>query len=147
MAAFFRDAAVRVPGAPAADASYEEWHAWSVREPAAFWAALWRRVGVIAEERPGRDPWDAVLTGGEGMAPPTDPDGPRWFTGARLNFAENLLRRRDEGLAIIARDERGRRRTLTFAELADEVRRAAGALRALGVGPGDRVAGFLPNIP
>ncbi len=122
-------------------ALYSQWHAWSVREPAAFWAAVWRFTGVIGGG------WDHVLVGGHRMEPPDPILGPRWFVGARLNFAENLLRRRDDEPAIIARDESGRRRELTFAELADQVRRAAGALRAMGVEPGDRVAGFLPNIP
>ena len=147
MARFFRDVAARVPAAPRADAPYAAWHDWSVRDPQRFWAEVWRISGVIADGRPGRDPWDAVLVHGERMAPPVQDAGPHWFPGARLNFAENLLRRRDGGLAIIARDERGRRRQLTFAELADEVRRAAGALRAMGVTRGDRVVGFLPNVP
>src|SRR5688500_4720717 len=80
------------------------------------------------------------------MAPP-DPDlGPRWFTGARLSFAENLLRFDDERTAIVAWRARGARR-LSYAELRREVARVASGLRAAGVGVGDRVAGFLPNIP
>ena len=147
MAAFFRGVAARDSTAPRAEAAYAEWHDWSVREPARFWTAVWRGGHVIAEERAGAEPWDEVLVGGETMAPPSADAGPRWFTGARLNFAENLLRRRDEGIAIIARDESGGRREITFAALADQVRQATGALRALGVQPGDRVVGFLPNIP
>ena len=145
MARFFRHVAARDPGAPRSDAPYADWHAWSVAEPERFWAELWRDGGVIAEPRVG-DPWDAVLVGGETMRPPTPGEGPTWFPGARLNFAENLLRRRDSGVAIIARDERGQRREISFTELADLVRRAAGGLRALGVQRGDRIAGFLPNI-
>ena len=149
--------------APGPTAPYAEWHAWSVREPARFWAQVWRQCGVLASPSlpgtvgasdaaasgavSGRPTWDAVLVDGERMAPPTTTGGPRWFPGARLNFAENLLRRRDDHPAIIARDERGRRRELSAAALADAVRRLAGALRAEGVGPGDRVVGFLPNIP
>ena len=150
--------------APGPTAPYAEWHAWSVREPGRFWAQVWRQCGVLASTSragdgvvaggpgdsgavAGRAAWDAVLVDGDRMAPPTPTGGPRWFPGARLNFAENLLRRRDDGPAIIARDERGRRRELSAATLADAVRRLAGALRAEGVGPGDRVVGFLPNIP
>ena len=145
MAAFFRTIAGE-KGAPRANSSYEEWRTWSVERPERFWPAVWRFCGVIADERAGREPWESVLVGGETMVPPRNGPGPQWFTGARLNFAENLLRRRDDSVAIIARDESGGRHELTFHELASEVRRAAGALRALGVNPGDRVAGFLPNI-
>ncbi len=69
-----------------------------------------------------------------------------WFPEARLNFAENLLRFRDDRDAIVSWDERGRRRKLSFAELHQEVARVASALRDLGIQPGDRIAGFLPNI-
>jgi acetoacetyl-CoA synthetase len=142
MARFFALVADSQPDAPRADATYAEWQAWSVTHPDRFWSAVWRVGGVIAEGH-----WDEVLVDGAVMRPPVEGAGPRWFAGARLNFAENLLRRRDEAPAIIARDEDGRRRELSFAQLADAVRRAAGALRAAGVVPGDRVVGFLPNVP
>lgn len=140
MAAFFRAAADE--GTPLPDAPYGDWHNWSVREPERFWEAVWRFGGVIASK-----PWNAVLVGRDRMLPPRAAQGPNWFIGARLNFAENLLRRRDSSPAIIALDERGRRREISFSALADEVRRFAGALRSMGVKPGDRVAGFMPNIP
>lgn len=139
MAHFFR--AMEGPGTPRAGDPYAAWHQWSVRERERFWAGVWASSGVIG------DAGDAVLTGRDRMAPPDPALGPRWFPAARLNFAENLLRRRDGAAAIIARDEAGRRREVSFGALADEVRRFAGALRAMGVRPGDRVAGFLPNIP
>ena len=142
MARFFEAAAAAEPTAPEASAPYAEWHAWSVRESERFWAAVWREAGVVAEGS-----WDRVLVDGDAMRPPGPDGGPRWFPDARLNFAEHLLRRRDAGPAIVARDEAGRRRELSFAHLADAVRRAAGALRAAGVVPGDRVVGFLPNVP
>ncbi len=148
MARFFREVAAREAGAPAADASYAAWHDWSVREPERFWAAVWREGGVIADgAAPGGTAWTSVLRGGGVMRPPDPVHGPAWFEGTRLNFAENMLRRRDAAPAIIARDERGRRREIGFADLADEVRKVAGALRSLGIAPGDRVVGFLPNIP
>lgn len=103
-------------------------------------------AGVIAEPLPGGGAWDAVLIGRDRMAPADPLLGPIWFEGARLNFAENLLRRRDDGVAIIARDERGPLRRLTFGELAGEVAAVAASLRGAGIVPGDRVAGFLPNI-
>ena len=127
--------------------SYAALHRWSVEHREAFWAEVWRFGEVIADERPGREPWDEVLVGRDRMMPPTKQEGPRWFTGARLNFAENLLRRRDDAQAIISWDERGKRRTLSFADLHAEVGRIAGALRAAGVTQGDRVAGFVPNGP
>jgi hypothetical protein len=126
---------------------YDALHRWSVEHPERFWRAVWRFSGVIADARPDGEAWETVLTGGSRMAPPDPVLGPRWFTGARLNFAEQLLRRRDDGEALVAWNEEGRQGAMTFAELARQVQRAAGALRAQGVGPGDRVAAFLPNIP
>ena len=122
-------------------------YAWSIAEPEQFWAAVWRFTGVIAEERAGCAPWDAVLTGGGRMAPPDPVDGPRWFSGARLNFAENLLRFRDERDALVLWTEQGEGRRLTYAELARAVASFAAFLRSSGVVEGDRVAGFVPNVP
>jgi len=122
-------------------------HEWSCREREAFWARVWRFCGVVADERPGRDPWDEVLVGRDRVAPPHHALGPKWFTGARLNFAENLLRHRDDREALVFWNEHGRQRAMTYRELASEAARFAGALRSAGVGPGDRVAGFMPNIP
>src|SRR2546422_2345809 len=81
------------------------------------------------------------------MAPPDPAKGPRWFPGARLNFAETLLRRRDAHPALVACNEPGGRRELSYAELHGEARRVAAALEAAGVRPGDRVAAFMPNVP
>jgi acetoacetyl-CoA synthetase len=124
---------------------YAALHAWSVNHPEEFWPAVWRFCGVIADRQ--GTPWDAVLIGGDRMAPPHPVLGPRWFTGARLNFAENLLRRRDDETALVFWNEVGRQREVTFAALAAEVGALAGALREAGVQTGDRVAGFLPNLP
>ncbi len=73
--------------------------------------------------------------------------GAKWFKGARLNFAENLLQRRDDHPAIIFRGEDGTTRTLTFQELYEETHRVAAGLKRLGVRKGDRIAAFMPNIP
>ncbi|MBI2409015.1 MAG: acetoacetate--CoA ligase [Gemmatimonadetes bacterium] len=147
MGRFFGFASGRSPSAPAADAPWADWHAWSVAHREAFWGALWDFTGVRSEELPGGGAWDATLVGRDRMAPPDPLLGPSWFMGARLNFAENLLRGPADALAIIARDERGRRRQLTYGELTDAVAACAAAMRALGLRPGDRVAGLLPNIP
>jgi acetoacetyl-CoA synthetase len=122
-------------------------YAWSVARPDAFWPEVWRFCGVVADERPGREPWDAAVVGLERMAPPDPVLGPRWFPGARLNFAENLLRHDDDRDALVFWDERGRQRVLTYHALGREVAAAAAAFAALGVASGDRVAGFLPNLP
>jgi acetoacetyl-CoA synthetase len=122
-------------------------HAWSITNREAFWAALWHDAAVIADTLDNGLSWDAVLIGGDRMTPPDPVAGPRWFSGARLNFAENLLRHDGDGPAIVAWDERGPLRTLSYGELSREVARVAAGLRALGVEPGQRVAGWLPNIP
>ncbi len=130
---------------PDGSLDYELLHTWSVERPQEFWPALWRFCDLIAERREGSDPWNEVLVGGDRMAPPDASLGPRWFLGARLNFAENLLRFRDEREALVSWGEDGRRAALTFVELHRAVARVAVALKAAGVKPGDRVAGFLPN--
>jgi acetoacetyl-CoA synthetase len=125
--------------------SYEELFRWSIAEPGKFWEHVWNFCGVIAEPRGDGTTYDDVVIGVDRVAPP-DPDlGPTWFTGSRLNFAENLLRWNDDRPAIISWDESGARARLTHAELYTEVARVAGALRGAGVGAGDRVVGFLPN--
>ena len=117
-------------------ADYGELYAWSIANPERFWLAIWSFCGVIGDG-PGR----TVLVDGDRMP------GARWFPGARLNFAENLLRRRDRGTAIVFRAEDRMQSRLSYAELYAEVSRLAQALRAAGVQRGDRVAGYLPNAP
>ena len=136
----------RPPGAGTVD-DLPSLYRWSVEHPEAFWPEVWRFCGVIAEEWSGRDPWDSVVVGLDRMAPPDPELGPRWFPGARLNYAENLLRHADEGAALVFWDERGRQREVSYRELNQQVRSVAAALAAEGVAPGDRVAGFMPNLP
>lgn len=119
-------------------------HTWSVSHPEAFWRAVAAYCGLVA------DGFDASQCRGLGrMAPPDPVAGPVWFEGTRLNFAENLLRHGDEALALVGRNELGAvpGARYTFAALRREVARIADALRDAGVGIGDRVAGFMPNVP
>jgi acetoacetyl-CoA synthetase len=136
----------RPPGAGAV-ADFRSLYEWSVARPDAFWPEVWRFCGVVAEQRPGREPWDETVAGLDRMAPPDPVLGPRWFPGARLNFAENLLRHDDDRDALVFWNERGVQRRLSHRALLRETAAAATAFASLGVGPGDRVAGFLPNLP
>ena len=125
---------------------YQALYRWSVEKPEDFWPAVWRFGGIVADERTGRDPWDRAYMGDARVAPPAD-TGARWFQGAKLNFAENLLRHRDDQPAIVWWNESGRQGEMAVAQLHAEVGRVAQGLRDAGVRAGDRVAGFLPNIP
>ena len=128
--------------------NYHELYNWSIVHPDRFWADMWKFARVIADEHEGREPWATVVHGIDRMAPPDHDLGPRWFLGARLNFAENLLRFRDDDRdALVAWNENGRQRAISWAALHDEVASVAAALREHGVRSGDRVAAFMPNIP
>ena len=133
LTAFMREVSERY-GIDARD--YDALWRWSVDRRDAFWQAVWSFCGVIAEKR-----GDTVLLDGDRMP------GSRWFPEARLNFAENLLRRQDDATALIFRGEDRVASEVTYAELYAEVSRLAQALRDLGVEPGDRVAAYMPNIP
>jgi acetoacetyl-CoA synthetase len=130
----FLQQARRDSGLPLVD--YAQLHRWSVDEPARFWTLVAR----FCEARFDRDS-DVVLSAPDKMP------GARWFDGARLNHAANLLARDGAGPALVFHDERGRRRELGRDELRAEVARIAAGLRSLGVQPGDRVAGFVANCP
>ncbi len=109
---------------------------WSIEHRAEFWQDVWDLGEVKASRRA-----DRVLVDGDQMP------GARWFEGARLNFAENLLRRDDVTPALVFVGEDGIRRELSWRRLQAEVRGLAAAFAADGVGVGDRVAGYMPNIP
>ena len=109
---------------------------WSVEKIPDFWAAVWDFVGIQADA-----PYQTVVDD------LTKFPGASWFEGAELNFARNLLRFRDEREALIFQPEQGAARVLTYAELYRQVARVAAGLRDAGVQPGDRVAGFMPNMP
>ena len=114
---------------------------WSVREPERFWPEVWRFTGIIG------DPGDEVAIGLDRMAPPDPVLGPRWFPHGSLNYAENLLRHSGDRVALSFSNELGHQRSLTRDQLRAAVAGFAAALRAAGIGIGDRVAGFLPNLP
>jgi acetoacetyl-CoA synthetase len=116
--------------------SYEELWRWSVDDLEGFWKAVWDFFDVPARAQPTRI-----------LAESTMP-GAAWFEGARLNYAEMALAGADDRPAIMfEREDDGSGATLTRKELAHAVGAVSAGLRALGVGPGDRVAGYLPNIP
>ncbi len=127
--------------------NYDVLHGWSVAHPERFWPAVWHFCDIISQQRgSANEPWDVVVQGAERMAPPNEVEGPRWFLGARINFAENLLRFDDDAEAIVSWNEQGRRDVTTFRELRQRVALAARALERMSVGVGDRVAAFMPNV-
>ena len=115
---------------------YEALHRWSIENRAEFWQAVWDFCGVVGERGSG-----PALADGDRFP------GSRWFPGARLNFAENLLRYQDDRIALVSVLETGERRTLSYRQLAAAAMAFRAELAALGVEPGDRVAGWLPHIP
>jgi acetoacetyl-CoA synthetase len=115
--------------------TYEELYRWSIENIPAFWTAVWDFCGVKASKR-----FETVVDNLDKMP------GAHWFIGAELNFAENLLRHRDERTALISAGEAQTTRRMSYNELYKAVARLAKGLRNTGVGRGDRVVGFMPNI-
>ncbi len=115
--------------------SYSELHRWSVSSVSDFWSVVWDYTGIIASRR-----FDQVVDDINKFP------GAKWFPGARLNFAENLLKHKDEGIALVSRTEAGPYAQTTYSNLRRKVGSLANALRSIGVLPGDRVAGYMPNI-
>jgi acetoacetyl-CoA synthetase len=109
---------------------------WSIREPNYFWNHVWEFNGVIASKK-GKE----TLTYADHMI------NARWFSKARLNFAENLLKRRDNHEALVFQGENRVHWRLSYAQLYDAVSIAAQALKNQGIKKGDRVAAFMPNLP
>ena len=126
--------------------SYWQLHEWSVANPERFWSLTWRFCGIIGHRGTGGGA-ERVGVGLDNMGPPDPEKGPSWFPDASLNFAENLLRFNDDTPALASWSEEGHRQTLTYRELREAVGTLSLALNAAGVQPGDRVAGWLPNIP
>ena len=117
-------------------AEYSTLYRWSVEHVRDFWAAMWEFADIIASK-----PYNDVIDDVNKMP------GARWYSGARLNFAENLLRYRDNQVALIFKGEGQASTKMTHAELYNEVARLAKSLKESGVQPGDRVVGFMPNMP
>ena len=115
---------------------YEQLHKWSVNHIPEFWEEVWNYCDIVHSE-----PYTEVVDNIQTMP------GAKWFKGAKLNFAENLLRFRDDRVAIKFKSEDKSVRELTYLELFQEVEKISHYLRELGVQKGDRVAGFLPNVP
>ena len=116
-------------------ASYSDLYAWSVNNIPDFWRAVWDFVEIKASQ-----PYDAIVADLSVMP------GTQWFPGAKLNFAENLLRHRDEQLAFVFIGETQTSKRMTYAELYDSVARLSRSLAEAGVGVGDRVVGYMPNL-
>ena len=115
---------------------YDGLYQWSVENIQDLWASVWDFVGIKASKK-----YDRVVDD------PYKMPGAEWFPGARLNFAENLLRHRDDRVALIFLGEDRVLRKITYAELFEEVSRLAKPLKEMGIKPGDRVVSFLPNMP
>jgi len=115
---------------------FEPLYKWSIENIADFWETFWEFADIIASK-----PYGQVIDDVTKMP------GARWFSGARLNFAQNLLRFRDDKVALIFKGEGQQSTKMTYAELYDEVARLARSLKGAGVQTGDRVVGFMPNMP
>ena len=120
---------------------YDRLWQWSVDHPARFWRAVWEHFDIAGSGGP-LDGSDAAV-----LPDPVMP-GTRWFPGVRLNYVDLVLRHRHRaGAAIVGVDEDGTRIQIDWAQLPGRVGAVAAELRRLGVSPGDRVAGYLPDVP
>lgn len=116
--------------------NYQDLHGWSVNQIPDFWEAVWSYFDIIHSES-----YTQIVDDVSKMP------GAKWFNGARLNFAENLLRHRDDKIALIFKGEGQPTRKLTYCELYLAVAKTAQALKNVGVQKGDCIAGFIPNMP
>ncbi|MDH4129218.1 MAG: acetoacetate--CoA ligase [Spirochaetota bacterium] len=114
---------------------YESLHLWSIQNPEPFWKSIWEFCEIIGEFNPKN-----ILTNKYKMP------GATWFSDAKLNFAQNLLKRTDAAYAIIERGEHGQYKTLTYNQLYKKVAELSSSMKRIGVRKGDHIAGFMPNI-
>jgi len=115
---------------------YIHLYEWSIENIPDFWVSLWEFADIKVSKQ-----FDQVIDDLNKMP------GAKWFSGARLNFAENLLHYRDDQIALIFKGEEQESTSITYAQLYDEVARFAKSLKEAGVQVGDRVVGFMPNMP
>lgn len=115
--------------------TYKELYDWSISNLGDFWGAVWDFVGIKYSKR-----YDSVLVNTGHMSEA------KWFPGAKLNFAENLLRYRDDHVAFLFKGENQKAAQVSYAELYKMVAGVATSLRKMGIKPGDRVAGYMPNL-
>jgi acetoacetyl-CoA synthetase len=115
--------------------SYEELHQWSVEKREDFWQSVWDFCHIVSSTSPTRV-----------LSYPDDMLKASWFEGSRLNFAENLLKYRDDKIALISIGEQGERTEYSYAELYQEVAKLQLSMKSLGIGVGDCVAAYLPNV-
>jgi acetoacetyl-CoA synthetase len=116
--------------------NYQELHTWSVKQATNFWEALWRYCDLIHSK-----PYTQIVDDTKKMP------GATWFSGTKLNFAENLLRFRDDKTALIFRVENKIEKRVSYKELFESVEKIASFLKEKGVKKGDRVAGIVSNMP
>ena len=116
--------------------SYQDLHDWSIKNISDFWKEIWNQSEIIHSST-----YTDVIDDLHKMP------GAKWFSGSRLNFAENLLRYRNDDVAIYAKAENLPLRSITYNELFNQVEALSHSLKSIGVGKGDRVVGFIPNIP
>ena len=114
---------------------YQDLHRYSIENPAEFWRAAWDFCQIVG------------YPGSSTVYDLNKMPGTKWFPGARLNFAENLLRHRDDQAAILFKSETGVTAQVSYSELYTAVAQTAAALKSAGVESGDRVAGYMPNLP
>ena len=116
--------------------NYDDLYSWSIQDIPSFWESVWEFCEVKYST-----PYSEIVDDTSKMP------GAKWFTGSQLNYAENLLRFKDSKPAIIFKGENQNHSILTYHDLNEEVKKVAYALRNMGIVKGDRVAGFIPNMP
>lgn len=115
---------------------YPNLYQFSLQQPEKFWAAVWEFCGIRSSKG-----WQKVVDATQPMP------GANWFEGARLNFAQNLLRHKTDETAIFFRGEAGHSMQMSFKQLFDKTEQLAAAMRKMGIQAGDRVAAYMPNLP